>query len=178
MKYWKYYVFVCVVFGFLYIGSIQIHAEEVTQPEAVEQTETEAPVSTTDVSTSDTADTQSISDDQQDIQYTSHIQGDGWETQEHTNGELSGTQGESKRLEAIKINLPDHNDLIQYQVHVQDIGWMDYVSGGEIAGTTGQAKRIEALRIRLLSYPCAELWLVKMGDERYNFRNHRSKFAY
>ena len=150
MKYWKYYVFVCVVFGFLYIGSIQIHAEEVTQPEAVEQTETEAPVSTTDVSTSDTADTQSISDDQQDIQYTSHIQGDGWETQEHTNGELSGTQGESKRLEAIKINLPDHNDLIQYQVHVQDIGWMDYVSGGEIAGTTGQAKRIEALRIRLL----------------------------
>ena len=46
--------------------------------------------------------------------------------------------------------MPDHNDSLQYQVHVQNIGWMDYVSGGEVAGTTGQAKRIEAIRIQLL----------------------------
>ena len=54
-------------------------------------------------------------------------------------------------MEAIQINLNDeqYNKLIKYKVHVQDIGWMDWISGGQIAGTTGQAKRMEAIQIQL-----------------------------
>lgn len=86
---------------------------------------------------------------QPEIEYKTHIQGKGWETQERTNGQVSGTIGEGRRMEAISINITGHNNEIQYQVHVQDIGWMDYVPGGQTAGTIGQSKRIEAIRIRL-----------------------------
>ena len=86
---------------------------------------------------------------QPEIEYKSHIQGKGWETQERANGQVSGTIGEGRRMEAISINIPGHNNEIQYQVHVQNIGWMDYVPGGQTAGTIGQSKRIEAIRIRL-----------------------------
>ena len=36
---------------------------------------------------------------------------------------------------------------IEYRAHVQDIGWMNFVSSG-IAGTEGQSKRLEALEIK------------------------------
>jgi uncharacterized protein YjdB len=165
MKRWKHYLFLCVAFGFLYVCSDPIYAKEVEQSEVIAQAETSDSVAIN--SSVSGTDAESTPGDQQDatqqednveptpedtqtnIEYTSHIQGNGWETQEHTNGELSGTTGENKRLEAIQISLPDHNNELQYQVHVQNIGWMDYVSGGEVAGTTGQAKRIEAIRIRL-----------------------------
>lgn len=39
---------------------------------------------------------------------------------------------------------------LEYQVHVQDIGWQDWKYGGETAGTTGQEKRIEAI---IIKYP-------------------------
>lgn len=35
----------------------------------------------------------------------------------------------------------------RYRVHVQDIGWTDWVSEGRYGGTTGEAKRMEALEI-------------------------------
>lgn len=35
--------------------------------------------------------------------------------------------------------------MIEYQAHVQDIGWTETVSDGETAGTVGEAKRLEAL---------------------------------
>jgi len=38
---------------------------------------------------------------------------------------------------------------IQYQAHVQDIGWQDSVRDGATAGTTGQSLRLEALMIRV-----------------------------
>lgn len=36
---------------------------------------------------------------------------------------------------------------IQYQAHVQDIGWQNAVGDSEVAGTTGQGLRLEALTI-------------------------------
>ena len=155
MKRWKYYLFLCVASGFLYVGADQIHAQEVTPLESQEEQASDTDSVVQSETSNETASTTTLSTTEngaalQDIDYQSHVQGIGWETEEHANGEVSGTQGEGRRLEAIKIILPDHNDSLQYQVHVQNIGWMDYVSGGEIAGTTGQAKRIEALRIRLL----------------------------
>ena len=63
-----------------------------------------------------------------------------------------GTTGQSKRVEQITINFSNptsYSGTLQYRVHVQDIGWMDWVDAGNPAGTTGQCKRIEAIEIRL-----------------------------
>ena len=48
---------------------------------------------------------------------------------------------------------------ISYQAHVQDYGWVAWVSNGQVAGTTGQARRLEALRIDLSgsSSPAAQI---------------------
>lgn len=43
------------------------------------------------------------------------------------------------------------NYTLQYRVHVQDIGWQNWVSNGELAGTTGKAKQLEAVEIVLLN---------------------------
>ena len=83
------------------------------------------------------------------ISYQTHVQDIGWQDWKK-NGELSGTQGESKRLEGLRINL--YSSLfgyVEYKAHVQNDGWQDWVSDGEIAGTTGQSKRLEAVRLRL-----------------------------
>ncbi len=63
-----------------------------------------------------------------------------------------GTTGMGKRLEEITIdfeNTTPYSGTIQYRVHVQDIGWMDWVDAGKPAGTEGMGKRIEAIEIRL-----------------------------
>ena len=85
-----------------------------------------------------------------EIGYSTHVQTYGWQATKY-NGEVSGTSGESKRLEAIKINLVDplYDGSIEYTTHVQTYGWQDYVSDGELSGTSGESKRLEAIRIRL-----------------------------
>ncbi len=63
-----------------------------------------------------------------------------------------GTRGQSKRVEAITINLENttgYSGTLQYRVHVQDIGWQDYRSAGEMAGTSGQSKRLEGIEMYL-----------------------------
>ena len=84
------------------------------------------------------------------VKYESHVQNNGWQ-EEKKDGELSGTTGESKRLEAVNISLvnPEYQGNINYQAHVQDIGWQTTVWGGEVAGTVGQAKRLEAVKMWL-----------------------------
>ena len=37
-----------------------------------------------------------------------------------------------------------------YRVHVQDLGWQDWVYDGEMAGTTEESKRIEAIEIKIV----------------------------
>ncbi len=84
------------------------------------------------------------------IAYATHVQTYGWEGQERYDGAISGTEGQAKRLEAIKIrNNTDLEGSVEYQVHCQTYGWMDWVMDGEVAGLTGMAKRLEAIRIRL-----------------------------
>lgn len=64
-----------------------------------------------------------------------------------------GTEGQGLRLEGFWIELTGtvpENAHIEYQVHVQNEGWMDWVSDGEFAGTRDKSQRIEAIRIRLV----------------------------
>ncbi|MBQ9936339.1 MAG: hypothetical protein IJO70_10870 [Lachnospiraceae bacterium] len=96
-----------------------------------------------------------------DIVYTTHVQKYGWkdgkpEADKSTwkkNGEMSGTNGEAKRLEAICIDLTgdmaEHYD-IYYRVHAQTFGWLGWAKNGEESGTAGYAKRLEGIQIVLV----------------------------
>jgi uncharacterized protein YjdB len=67
---------------------------------------------------------------------------------------MSGTSGEAKRIEAIRIKLTGemakHYD-VYYRVYVQGIGWMGWTKNGAKAGTSGYAKRLEGIEIVLVS---------------------------
>ena len=85
------------------------------------------------------------------IQYSVHVQTYGWQA-ETENGEMAGTVGEAKRLEAIQISLQKNRGLsgsLLYRTHVQSFGWMDWVEEGRMSGTSGMAKRLEAIQIKL-----------------------------
>ena len=94
------------------------------------------------------------------VYYEVHRQTYGWEvdtkdeadlTKWKSDGDESGTVGESKRLEAIKIKLPDGvSGSIEYRTHIQGIGWeQNWAKDGELSGTSGQSKRLEAIQVKL-----------------------------
>ena len=84
------------------------------------------------------------------ISYQTHISYVGWQDI-RSNGETSGTTGQSNRLEAIKINAKslNYSGSVEYSAHVQNIGWMNFVSDGALGGTEGKSLRLEAIKIRL-----------------------------
>lgn len=86
----------------------------------------------------------------QAVVYRTHVEKIGWQNFVR-NGSLSGTVGESKRLEGIEIKLENaaYSGGIEYRTHVQSIGWQDWRANGKMSGTSGQAKRLEAIQIRL-----------------------------
>ncbi len=85
-----------------------------------------------------------------DLTYRTHVQNQGWQDDVH-NGDLSGTEGEALRLEAIEIkaNSIDYDIGLKYKSHVENIGWQDYVPGGVPSGTQGRGLRLEAIQIEL-----------------------------
>ena len=84
------------------------------------------------------------------ISYETHVQTYGWRGKS-SNGEINGTTGEYKRLEAIKIWLEQAPvpGSVEYRTHVQTYGWRGWTSDGKENGTTGEYKRLEAIQIRL-----------------------------
>ncbi len=85
------------------------------------------------------------------ISYMTHVQSLGWQDWRE-NGAESGTHGQSKRLEAVRICLDPVSSLsggVEYRTHVQTYGWLDWVKDGAESGTMGQGKRMEAIQIRL-----------------------------
>lgn len=85
------------------------------------------------------------------VSYKVHRQDYDWEEDWKKDGQTSGTVGEAKRLEAIKIKLPDDvSGSIEYRTHIQDIGWeKNWSKDGAKSGTEGQCKRLEAIQIKL-----------------------------
>lgn len=47
-----------------------------------------------------------------DVSYKSHISGIGWESTFTSNGSTSGTTGQSRRLEALRVTLPNSETLV------------------------------------------------------------------
>ena len=85
------------------------------------------------------------------IAYTTHVQTYGWQDYVR-DGAMSGTQGEAKRLEGIKIKLEnqDFEGDVLYRTHIQSFGWeKEFKKNDEMSGTSGQAKRLEAIEIKL-----------------------------
>lgn len=84
------------------------------------------------------------------IKYNTHIQTYGWNS-ERADGYTSGTEGLSKRMEAIRISLGEtgYSGSVEYTTHVQTYGWLDWVKDGELSGTEGASKRVEAIQIKL-----------------------------
>lgn len=66
---------------------------------------------------------------------------------------MSGTSGQAKRLEAIRIRLKgeiaNHYNIC-YRVHAQTYGWLSWAWNGDSAGTSGLGKRLEAIQIVLV----------------------------
>ncbi|EHB6440565.1 C39 family peptidase [Enterococcus faecalis] len=107
-----------------------------------------------------------------DVYYRVHIEDKGW-LNWAKNSESAGSQSAAKRLEAIQIKLvkkgeaaPEGNGkafligneakrpdeikpTVNYQTHVQEIGWQGFVRNGESAGTSGKKLRLEAIKINL-----------------------------
>ncbi|RGI18790.1 serine protease, partial [Coprobacillus sp. OM08-19] len=46
-------------------------------------------------------------------------------------------------------NNTSYKGTIQYQTHIQDIGWQGWKMKDDTSGTSGQSKRLEAIRIKL-----------------------------
>ena len=100
-------------------------------------------------------------DDRASVMYRTHVQSIGWQDFVQ-DGKMSGTSGQSKRLEGIEIclvkkggNAPGTTNnafvrkSISYRTHVQDYGWQGYVYDGQQSGTSGQSKRLEGINIKL-----------------------------
>ena len=86
------------------------------------------------------------------VEYRTHVQTYGWQDWKK-DGEISGTSGESKRLEAIQIQLTGDMEKkydVYYRVHSQTYGWLGWAKNGAPAGTTGLSKRLEAIEIKLV----------------------------
>ncbi len=68
-------------------------------------------------------------------------------------GEITlGSRGLSRRLEKINISFENNTGYegsLEYRVHIQDIGWTEWLPAGSDAGTAGQSKRLEGIEIRL-----------------------------
>lgn len=74
------------------------------------------------------------------VVYNSHIQDYGWENEfSKVNGQTSGTTGQNKKIEAIKIKLTDApaGVGITYQSYVNGYEWQEYVSNGEKSRNNG-----------------------------------------
>jgi len=82
------------------------------------------------------------------VSYRAHVQDYGWQDWQE-DGELSGSTGLSRRVEAIRIKVSGDDIGIEYRTHVQNVGWTKWVSDGEISGTMGKSYRVEAVEIKL-----------------------------
>ena len=84
------------------------------------------------------------------VGYETHMQTYGWRAMT-LNGAIGGVVGESKRMEAFKVDLlyPQYSGDVEYRSYVQNKGWLGWAKNGTMSGTSGQGLRMEAVQIRL-----------------------------
>lgn len=87
-----------------------------------------------------------IPEESHKIGYKAHVESDGWQDWKF-DGETAGTTGQSKRMEALRI---DYDKDVYAKAHIEDIGWIDYgkIDINTVIGTTGESKRLECLCLK------------------------------
>ena len=123
---------------------ITVREKEVKKPAGQTAKPTGKPVKPIEKPAGETIEKQPV------VSYCTHVQSIGWMPY-MSDGLMSGTEGQAKRLEGIRIalsNLP-YKGGIEYRTHVQTYGWQKWKKDNEMAGTSGEAKRLEAIQIRL-----------------------------
>ncbi|MBU3087449.1 C40 family peptidase [Clostridium gasigenes] len=81
------------------------------------------------------------------IWYTPHVQDIGW-MPTVTNGDIGGTTGQAKGLEALEVDVLDSASInIFYQAYVKNTGWTDIKRDGQTVGTTGKGLPLTAIAI-------------------------------
>lgn len=85
------------------------------------------------------------------VLYSTHIQDIGWQAYIE-DGNIAGTCGQGKQMEAIKIKLEagDLSGDVSYSTHIQNIGWNNFVNDGIISGTVAKNLQLEAIKIKLV----------------------------
>lgn len=85
--------------------------------------------------------------------YSAHVSDIGWQDYTSQNG-VGGTTHQNRRLEALKINLPEASEHLnlEYSIYSSNGGWGDWVTNNEVAGITGVSNVTRALRVRLTGY--------------------------
>jgi len=78
------------------------------------------------------------------VQYRAHLQTYDWQDTKNE-GQVAGTTGQGKSLEAFVINSEVIN--FRYKAHLQTLGDTEWVTNGHVVGTMGLGKRIEAIWI-------------------------------
>ena len=87
------------------------------------------------------------------VVYSTHIQNVGWQSNKN-NGQTSGTEGKSLRLEGLRINLENYPGAsIKYSTHIQNVGWQEWKYNGEMSGTEGKSLRLEGIKIEATGLP-------------------------
>jgi uncharacterized protein YjdB len=100
--------------------------------------------------------------DRYDVYYQVHSAQFGW-LDWAKNDKIAGTTGFSLDMQALRIKLVGKNESapgatttpmitapkLNYQTHIQTIGWQNPVTSGTISGTTGKKLQIEGLKINL-----------------------------
>ncbi len=88
-----------------------------------------------------------------DIEYSSHIQGQGWQSYIRNGGNSGATTGNSLRMEAIRIRLTGQLSQyydVYYRVHSANFGWLGWTKNGGEAGSTDFSYAMEAIQIQLM----------------------------
>ena len=103
------------------------------------------------------------------LTYSAHAQTYGWDktggvvtaASAIEDAKLVGTTGESKRVEALKLNFKAVDAKLEANVHVQGKGWMGWTTIGDedvIVGTQGESKRVESIKFSVTGLTDYAIW--------------------
>lgn len=82
------------------------------------------------------------------LKYQAHTQDIGWREWVR-DGQIAGSVGKAKQLEALRIDTGELPLKLKAKVHIQNIGWItvDNITKDTVIGTTGKRLRIEAIEL-------------------------------
>lgn len=110
-----------------------------------------------------------------------HVQDYGWLPCAQ-DGEMAGTEGQSKRMEGLYlqvVNAPP-GAYLSGRVHIQDHGWRTYsnINASVLVGTQGESRRLEAIELQLNNAPGYKLqYRVHIQDIGWSNWTDQGKMA-